>query len=242
MDSQYEGELILVDKPLYYSSFEVVNEFKKLVYPSKIGHAGTLDPLATGLLILCTGKKTKIIEQIQCQEKIYTGRILLGSSTESYDLETPLLFGKDTSQITEELVLKTVQKLTGEILQQPPAHSAVKVGGKRLYELARADKEIPARPRQVTVHEFNITKIDLPTLHFKIRCSKGTYIRTLANDIGNLLGCGACLTSLRREKIGEFEVENARRELWGISTSKSERLKEKVANANNLIYIQNTMI
>ncbi len=241
MNFQDEGKIILVDKPLYFSSFEVVDHFKKQVYPSKIGHAGTLDPLATGLLILCSGRKTKIVEQIQSQEKTYTGTILLGSATESYDLESPLLFNRELKDITEEILIKTTTKLIGEILQIPPAHSAVKVEGKRLYELARAEKEIPVRPRQVSVYEFTITNLAMPYLSFRVRCSKGTYIRTIANDFGNLLGCGACLSSLRREMIGEYAVEDASRELWGISTPKSERLKGKVAAANNLIHITNNI-
>jgi len=203
------GEVILIDKPSGWTSFKVVHKVRKITGVKKVGHAGTLDPMATGLLILCTGKKTKEINIYQGQEKTYTGIITLGKTTPSMDMETEVIKQSDLAEIAEEEILKTKDKFTGEILQVPPMYSALKVGGKKLYNLARKGKTVKREPRKVTVSEFDITKIDLPDVHFKITCSKGTYIRVIANDFGEELGCGGVLSSLRRAKIGVYSVENS---------------------------------
>lgn len=208
-----EGEIILIDKPLDWTSFDVVNKIKfalkKKYGKIKIGHAGTLDPKATGLLILCTGKKTKEIESIQNAEKEYTGTFFLGATTECYDTERPVNQTFDTSHISNDAIVETAKLFIGEQEQFPPAHSAVKIDGKRAYELARAGKEVPIKSKVITIHTFELTKIELPLIDFKVQCTKGTYIRSLAHDFGKKLNNGAYLHSLRRTKIGNYFVDNA---------------------------------
>jgi tRNA pseudouridine55 synthase len=205
-----QGQVLLIDKPLDWTSFDVVRKLRRLVRTKKIGHAGTLDPLATGLLILCTGKFTKRINEYMAKEKEYTGTITLGASTPTYDLESEPVVQKDAAYVTPDLVHEVIAaQFTGAIDQVPPAHSAIKVGGKRVYELARKGKEVKLDPRRVTVRTFEITAFRLPVLEFRVVCSTGTYIRSLANDLGAVLGCGGYLSSLRRTRIGEFTVEQA---------------------------------
>ena len=205
-----QGQMLLIDKPLNWTSFDVVRKLRRLVRTKKIGHAGTLDPLATGLLILCTGKYTKRINEYMAQEKEYTGTITLGASTPTYDLESEPVAQKDPADITPELVgAVIVKQFTGPIDQVPPAHSAIKVDGKRVYELARKGKEVKLEPRRITVKTFEITAFRLPVLEFRVVCSTGTYIRSLANDLGAALGCGGYLSSLRRTRIGEYSVDQA---------------------------------
>lgn len=204
-----EGEVLLLDKPLGWTSFDVVNKLRWGIKLKKIGHAGTLDPLATGLLIICTGKMTKQIDTFQAWEKEYTGTISLGKTTPSYDLETPFDSEAPFDHITEEQLLATAAQLTGALQQIPPAHSAIKVGGKRAYKSARAGQELKLEPRAVQVHTFEITGFSLPDVQFRIVCSKGTYIRSLARDFGLILGTGAHLSALRRTRIGEKHVDDA---------------------------------
>lgn len=209
------GELILVNKPIEWTSFDVVKKVRNLLKKKlqikklKVGHAGTLDPLATGLLIICTGKNTKKIEQIQRQIKTYTGTFTLGATTPSYDLETEVHKRFPTSHITKELLIETAKNFVGEIFQKPPVFSALKKDGKRLYQYARDEKEVEVKERKVVVHAFEITKIELPIIHFKICCSKGTYIRSLSHDFGLALNSGAHLSKLCRTKIGNYDLENA---------------------------------
>ncbi|MEE9348753.1 MAG: tRNA pseudouridine(55) synthase TruB [Flavobacteriaceae bacterium] len=209
------GQVLLIDKPLTWTSFQVVNKIRWHIRQTfnikkiKVGHAGTLDPLATGLLIICTGKFTKKIHEYQAQTKEYTGTFTLGATTPSYDLETEINQTFPTDHITDELIQKTTEQFTGEILQKPPIFSAIKKDGKRLYELARAGETTEIPTRQVTVNEFEITKIDLPQVKFRIVCSKGTYIRSIAYDFGLALKSGGHLTELRRTKIGDFSVAKA---------------------------------
>jgi tRNA pseudouridine 55 synthase len=205
----HKGEEILIDKPFGWSSFKVVYEIRNSIGWLKIGHAGTLDPFATGLLILCTGKKTKSISDFQDLEKTYSGTITLGKATPSMDLETEILSEKPFSHITEEQIYLLKEEFTGKIMQVPPMYSAIKQNGKNLYKLARKGKTVERQPRQINISGFNITKIELPLVHFEIICSKGTYLRVIANDFGEKLGCGGVLSSLRRSKIGDFSVENA---------------------------------
>lgn len=203
-----DGGVILVDKPYEWTSFDAVNKLKKQL-KVKIGHAGTLDPLATGLLICCTGKFTKKINEYQKLPKEYTGIFHLGEVTPTYDLESePGPFG-DYQDITEQQILDATRQFTGDIMQLPPIHSAIKKEGKRAYEYARAGKEIHLDPRPVQITEFEITAIRLPEVHFRVACSTGTYIRSLAQDFGQALGCGAYLQELRRTKIGGFSVDDA---------------------------------
>jgi tRNA pseudouridine55 synthase len=215
MQEFLEGKTILVDKPYGWTSFDVVNKLrwhlkKKLnVKKIKVGHAGTLDPLATGLLIICTGKNTKLIESIMPGLKTYTGTFLVGKTTPSYDLETEFDNVLPTEHITPELLELAKQNLTGKINQIPPIFSAKQIDGKRAYELARAGKEIQMTPVAVEIHEFEIETSAFPEVHFKITCSKGTYIRSIAHDFGKLLHSGATLISLRRTNSGEFSVEGA---------------------------------
>lgn len=205
------GEVLLIDKPLRWTSFDVVGKIRNSIKPLKVkvGHAGTLDPLATGLLVLCTGKKTKTIDQLQAQEKEYTGEIYLGATTPSYDLETEVDQEFDISDITREQIQTAAHQFIGEIQQYPPSHSAIKIGGERLYEKARRGEEVERRPRTVTINAFEITDISLPLISFKVVCSKGTYIRSLAHDLGKALGAGAYLHSLRRTRNGIFSVDDA---------------------------------
>lgn len=211
-----EGQVLLIDKPLTWSSFQAVNKLKYLLkrhynLPKKfkIGHAGTLDPLASGLLIVCTGKFTKKITEIQAQTKEYTGTITVGATTPSYDLETEIDATFPVDHISEALILETTQQFLGEIDQKPPVFSAIKKDGKRLYEHARAGEEVEITSRKTTIYEFEITRIDLPDIDFRVQCSKGTYIRSLAFDFGKALQSGGHLTVLRRTKIGEYDVKNA---------------------------------
>lgn len=206
---QPEGRVILIDKPLEWTSFDVVKKLRYKLKVKKIGHAGTLDPLATGLLILCTGKKTKTIEQIQSQEKEYTGTFMLGATTPSFDLETEPEDPKDISQLTETAIHDATSGFKGFIQQIPPKFSAVKVDGKRAYKHARAGKDVEIKPRTVEIKEFEITRIDLPEVDFRVVCSKGTYIRSLANDFGQALHVGAYLSALRRTRIGDYKIEAA---------------------------------
>ncbi|MFN8325553.1 tRNA pseudouridine(55) synthase TruB [Flavobacterium sp.] len=210
------GQIILIDKPLTWSSFQAVNKLKYILKRKynlpkkfKIGHAGTLDPLATGLLIICTGKFTKKITEIQAQTKEYTGTITVGATTPSYDLETEVDANFPINHIDEELIQQTAKNFIGEIDQKPPVFSAIKKDGKRLYEHARAGEEVEIQSRKTTIYEFEITRIALPEIDFRVQCSKGTYIRSLAFDFGVALKSGAHLTALRRTKIGDYSVENA---------------------------------
>jgi tRNA pseudouridine55 synthase len=210
-----EGQIILIDKPITWSSFQAVNKLKYILKRKydlpkkfKIGHAGTLDPLATGLLIICTGKFTKKITEIQAQTKEYTGTITVGATTPSYDLETEVNATFPTKHITEALILEATKQFLGEIDQKPPVFSAIKKEGKRLYEHARAGEEVEIAARKTTIYEFEITKINLPEISFRVQCSKGTYIRSLAFDFGIALNSGAHLSYLRRTKIGDYSVAN----------------------------------
>jgi tRNA pseudouridine55 synthase len=204
-----EGQVLLIDKPLQWTSFDAVRKIRNLIRIKKVGHAGTLDPLATGLLIVCTGKFTKRINEYMAQEKEYTGHFTLGAITPTYDLESEPTDIKPYEGITNEAIHAATAPFTGEIFQVPPAHSAIKVDGKRVYELARQGKEVKLEPRKITIHLFEITAINLPVLEFRVVCSTGTYIRSLANDFGAALGCGAYLSSLRRTRIGAFPVDDA---------------------------------
>lgn len=211
-----EGQILLIDKPLAWSSFQAVNKIKYALIKNlnlpkkfKIGHAGTLDPLASGLLIICTGKFTKKISELQGQIKEYTGTITLGATTPSYDLETEINETFPTEHITDELILETTKQFIGIIDQFPPIFSAIKKDGKRLYEHARAGEEVEIQSRKVEIMEFEITRINLPEVDFRVVCSKGTYIRSLAFDFGKALNSGGHLTALRRTKIGDFSVDNA---------------------------------
>ena len=210
------GHIILIDKPLGWTSFQAVNKIRWKIRKTfnikkiKVGHAGTLDPLATGLLLICTGKMTKQIDTYQAQTKEYTGTITLGSTTPSFDLETEMDQTYPTEHITNDLIFKTAKGFIGEQEQLPPVFSAVKKEGKRLYEFARAGKDVDIKPRKITIKDFEITKIDGLNVNFRVVCSKGTYIRSLANDFGQKLNSGSHLSALRRTKIGEFKVENAK--------------------------------
>jgi tRNA pseudouridine55 synthase len=210
-----EGQTLLIDKPLGWSSFQAVNSIKWSIRRKfelkkiKVGHAGTLDPLATGLLLICTGKSTKTINELQGQAKEYTGTITIGSTTPSYDLETEVNETFPTDHITEALIVETTKQFIGEIAQAPPIFSALKKDGKRLYEYAREGKEVEIKKRLITITAFDITSIQNNIISFRVTCSKGTYIRSLAHDFGLALGSGAHLSSLRRTKIGDFNVNNA---------------------------------
>lgn len=208
-NKENEGRLLLVDKPLEWTSFDVVNKLRYKLKVKKIGHAGTLDPLATGLLIICTGKMTRQINTFMGLEKEYTGKFRLGVSTPSHDLETEITETRDISGLTPERIYETAKTFTGKISQLPPAHSAIKVGGKRAYTLARKGEPVELKPREVEISVFEITGIELPDVSFRIVCSKGTYIRSIARDFGEALGTGACLVDLRRTRIGAFRVEDA---------------------------------
>ena len=204
-----EGRVLLFDKPLEWTSFDVVRKIRNVIKIKKVGHAGTLDPLATGLLIVCTGKFTKKINEYMAQEKEYTGTITLGAITPTYDLESAPRNFKSLDGITEEIIRETTEQFTGEILQTPPIHSAIKQKGKPVYLLARKGKEVILEPRAITINKFEITNIELPVISFRIVCTTGTYIRSLANDFGASLGCGGYLSQLRRTRIGNFKVEDA---------------------------------
>ncbi len=210
-----KGEVLLIDKPLHWTSFDVVNKLRYKISKKvnvkriKIGHAGTLDPLATGLLIICTGKMTKQIDTFQAQEKEYTGSFTVGSTTPSYDLETEIQFFADYQHLTQKEITEKTKEFIGTINQKPPIFSAIKVNGKALYHSARKGEEVEIPTKQITIHQFDITNIALPQIDFKVKCSKGTYIRSLANDFGQSLQTGAHLSSLKRTKIGDYSIENA---------------------------------
>ena len=209
------GEIILIDKELNWTSFDVVSKLRNSIKKKldlkkiKVGHAGTLDPLATGLLIICTGRMTKRIDEFSCLNKTYTGKITIGSTTPSYDLETKPNVYYPTDHINDELILNTAKKFTGKILQKPPIFSAVKKDGVRLYKLARRGVDVKVEKREITIHDFTITSINFPEIEFSVCCSKGTYIRSLANDFGVKLGSGAHLSELRRTSIGKYAVDKS---------------------------------
>jgi tRNA pseudouridine55 synthase len=206
-----EGQLLLVNKPYKWTSFDVVGKIRNAFKPLKlkVGHAGTLDPLATGLLIICTGKMTKQIDTFQAEEKEYTGTFILGATTPTYDLESEPEQKLPIEHITEDQIREATKRFTGDIQQYPPAHSAVKIDGERLYEKARRGEEVELRVRNVTISEFEITRIELPEVDFRVVCSKGTYIRSLADDFGKALDNGAYLSRLRRTRSGDFKSEDA---------------------------------
>ncbi len=209
------GTLLLIDKPLEWTSFDVVKKVRNLIKKKlqikkiKVGHSGTLDPLATGLLIVCTGEFTKRIEEIQGQEKTYTGQFTLGATTPSFDRETKVNHTFNTTHITKQLLEETTKKFVGEITQIPPIFSALKKDGKRLYDFARENEEVEIKERKVMVHSFEITDINFPEVNFKISCAKGTYIRSIANDFGRALNSGAYLSKLCRTKIGKYNLKDA---------------------------------
>ena len=204
-----EGLVILIDKEQSWTSFDVVKKLRGILKVKKIGHAGTLDPLATGLLIICAGKKTKSINEFQGMDKTYSGIIEIGKTTPSYDLETEFDSLADYAHVTTDQIYQTAKEFSGTQLQYPPVYSAIKIDGKRAYKFARRGEEVKIEPKEVRIESFEISKIELPEIHFKLVCSKGFYVRSLANDFGKKLGVGAYLKYLRREKIGEFSVEGA---------------------------------
>ena len=214
-ESFLEGRILLINKPLNWTSFQVVNKIRWLIKTTfnikkiKVGHAGTLDPLAEGLLILCTGKMTKKIDQFQKLNKTYTGKFFLGATTPSYDLETEVNSKKSIDHITEELILKTTEEFKGKTIQIPPIYSAIKHKGKKLYEFARKGETVKIKEREIFISEFLITKKKLPELDFIVNCSKGTYIRSLANDFGRKLECGAYLSKLTRTAIGDHLLKDS---------------------------------
>ncbi|MBX2962701.1 MAG: tRNA pseudouridine(55) synthase TruB [Cyclobacteriaceae bacterium] len=206
-----QDRILLINKPLEWTSFDVVNKLRYVLKMKKIGHAGTLDPLATGLLIICTGKMTKQIESFMGLEKEYTGTLVLGQTTPSHDLETEVSEAKDTNHITLESIRSAAEKFTGKIEQLPPAHSAIKIGGKRAYAFARKGKDPELKPREVEVNEFEIIAHNQPEVSFRIVCSKGTYIRSLVRDLGEELGVGAYLSQLCRTRIGSYKLSDSLR-------------------------------
>lgn len=222
-----EGQVILIDKPLDWTSFDVVRKIRNLIRIKKVGHAGTLDPLATGLLIVCTGKLTKKINEYMGMEKEYTGTFILGAVTPTYDLESEPTELRDISALTEENLHTATAVFTGDIMQTPPIHSAIKQAGKPVYLMARKGIDVKLEPRPVTIKSFTIEKIELPVVHFKVVCSTGTYIRSLANDYGKQLGCGAYLSGLRRTRIGEYLASNALSIEGFIQSVTTEHLERK---------------
>ena len=203
---------MLLDKPIGWTSFDIVKKVRNLTRVIKVGHAGTLDPLATGLLIVCTGKYTKSIDSYMGMQKEYTGTMVLGATTPTYDLESEPENFKSTEALTNDAIRKATMPFIGEIFQMPPQHSAIKKDGRRLYESARLGIEVKIDPRKVTIESFEITKIEMPNVEFKVVCSTGTYIRSLVKDFGEALQVGAYMSALRRTRIGEFNIEDAR--LW----------------------------
>jgi tRNA pseudouridine55 synthase len=221
-ESSYsDGQVLLIDKPLGWTSFDVIRKVRSLIKIRKVGHAGTLDPLATGLLIVCTGKFTKKINDYMSKEKEYTGTITLGATTPTFDLESEPENLQPYQNITSEQVTKMTKKFTGELMQLPPVHSAIKQDGVRVYEMARRGVEVIMEPRKIYIQEFEIMNIDLPLISFRVVCSTGTYIRSLANDFGGALGCGGYLSSLRRTRIGAYIVKDA---------LSIEQLEERIMN------------
>jgi len=210
LSAYLDGKVLLIDKPLKWTSFDIVNKIRYMIRVKKVGHAGTLDPLATGLLIVCTGKFTKQINEYQGLDKEYIGTLVLGATTASYDLETEPENFKSVDHLTEDQIRVSTQSFVGEILQMPPQHSAIKKEGMRLYESARKGIEVKVDPRKVNIQSFEITRIQLPHIEFKVVCSTGTYIRSLVKDFGEVLGVGAYMSHLRRTKIGDFKVEDAK--------------------------------
>jgi len=227
LEKYNEGQTLLIDKDLEWTSFDVVKKIKFLIKCKKVGHAGTLDPLATGLLVLCTGKNTKKINDIQNQNKEYTGEFTLGKTTPSHDLETEFIESNDLDGVTEEKINDLRKNFIGEQFQRPPRFSAVKVKGKRAYQFARKNETIEIKEKKINIHEFKISEINLPNISFMISCTKGTYIRSIARDFGKALGCGAVLTKLRRTKIGEFDVKHA----FKIDDFVNKINKEKIENS-----------
>ena len=230
--NKYEaGQVILIDKPLDWTSFDVVRKIRSLIKIKKVGHAGTLDPLATGLLIVCTGKFTKKINEYMGMEKEYTGTFTLGAVTPTYDLESEPVEVKDISAITEEQIYKATAFFTGEIQQVPPIHSAIKQGGKPVYLMARKGIDVQLEARTVTIKSFTIEKIELPLVYFKVVCSTGTYIRSLAHDYGKQVGCGAHLSGLRRTRIGVFLASEAQTMEAFVQQAKREAVSEGETNS-----------
>jgi tRNA pseudouridine55 synthase len=215
-----DGQLLLVNKPYEWTSFDVVGKIRNSFKPLKlkVGHAGTLDPLATGLLIICTGKMTKQIDTFQAEEKEYTGTMILGATTPTYDLESEPEVKFDISHLTDEQIKAACTQFIGDIQQYPPAHSAIKIDGERLYEKARRGEDVELRLRNVTISEFEITRIELPEVDFRVVCSKGTYIRSLVNDFGEALNNGAYLSKLRRTRSGNYHIEDAHEVLELVNT------------------------
>ena len=204
-----EGRVVLINKPLHWTSFDVIRKIRNTIKVKKVGHAGTLDPLATGLLIVCTGKFTKNINEYMAQEKEYTGTFTLGATTPTFDLESEPVNFKSIEGISAETIIETSKKFTGEIMQMPPIHSAIKQKGKPVYLLARKGVDVIMEPRKITIQQFEVSDINLPVVSFKVVCTTGTYIRSLANDFGAALGCGAYLSSLCRTRIGNFALEES---------------------------------
>jgi tRNA pseudouridine55 synthase len=221
MNKYEEGQVLLINKPLKWTSFDAIRKIRSIINIKKVGHAGTLDPLATGLLIVCTGKFTKRISEFMAQEKEYTGTITLGATTATYDFESEPENLKDFLHITPEEIQTIANRFIGEIMQVPPMYSAIKKDGERLYEMARRGEAVELEPRRVTIKEFEITNIALPVIAFKVVCTTGTYIRSLANDVGAALGTGGYLSSLCRTRIGNFLLKEA---------MNMEQLEEKVKN------------
>lgn len=228
LDKYNNGKTLLVDKDLDWTSFDVVKKIKNIIKCKKVGHAGTLDPLATGLLIICTGKNTKKINDIQNQDKVYTGEFILGKSTPSHDLETEFNSQKDIKNITSNRIEEVSKRFVGEQLQRPPKFSAVKVNGKRAYEYARDNEEVKIKEKNINIYEFKITEFNLPNISFKISCTKGTYIRSIARDFGEKLGCGAVLSKLRRTEIGNYNVKGALK-----VNDLADKLKKEKIESNN---------
>lgn len=220
-----KGQVLLVDKPLHWTSFDAVRKIRNLIRIKKVGHAGTLDPLATGLLIICTGKFTKQINTYMAQVKEYTGTFVLGAITPTYDLESEPEHFRPYEQLGLQDLIAATAAFTGEILQVPPAHSAIKVNGKRVYELARQGKEVKLEPRKLRIDTFEIIALEGPVVSFRVVCSTGTYIRSLAHDFGQALDCGAYLGSLRRTRIGDFSVDDA---------MQIETIEEKIKQAYSM--------
>jgi tRNA pseudouridine55 synthase len=234
MTDYVAGQILLLNKPLDWTSFDVVNKLRYALRPIdkkiKVGHAGTLDPKATGLLLLCTGAFTKKIDALQGLEKEYTGTFFLGATTECYDTERPVNATFPTEHITPELIHQTAASFLGQQEQMPPAHSAIKIGGKIAYNLARKGKDVELKTRSIVIHEFEITRIALPEVDFRVKCSKGTYIRSLAHDFGQRLNSGGYLAALKRTAIGEYRLEDAQ-ELEELVSFIRQELEAKNANS-----------
>jgi tRNA pseudouridine55 synthase len=228
-----DGQLLLINKPYEWTSFDVVGKLRNSFKPLKlkVGHAGTLDPLATGLLIICTGKMTKQIDTFQAEDKEYTGTMVLGATTPTYDLESEPEAKFDTSHLTDEQIKAACAQFTGDIQQYPPAHSAIKIDGERLYEKARRGEEVELRLRNVTISEFEITRIELPEVDFRVVCSKGTYIRSLVNDFGAALNNGAYMSALRRTRSGNYRIEDAHEILELVDTIRELKSREQANSA-----------